>query len=120
MVARCMLRSTTMWVVLPSFAEEQVVFGSVDSVAEAENGAARLRDVGADDQFVVVAGGRLVACDGLYNGDAAAFFLLHGFVGEAELAHVFDAADFKPDQIVGMVDDAHLVGFGVADANAGL
>jgi len=48
-----------------------------------------------------------------YNNEAIVF-LLHVFVGEAQLAEKFHAADFKPDVKVGVVYDAHLVGFGIA------
>ncbi len=40
---------------------------------------------------------------------------LHGFVVEAEAAHELGAANLKPYEVVGVVDDAHLVGFGVAN-----
>ena len=40
-------------------------------------------------------------------------------VGKAKRAQQFDAADLKPDQIVGIVDNAHLVGFSIAHADFG-
>jgi uncharacterized protein (DUF169 family) len=44
-------------------------------------------------------------------------FVLQQLVREAKSAEELDAAHLKPDKIVGIVDDAHLVGFCVADAN---
>ena len=35
-------------------------------------------------------------------------------VGQAQGAQQFHAANLKPDQVVGIVDDAHLIGFGIA------
>ncbi len=93
--------------------------GAVDGVGEAQNRTADAGDACADDELVVVARGRLVARRGFDDGDHAAFLLLHGFVVEAHGADEFDAADFKPDEVVGVVDDAHLVGFGIAHADAG-
>jgi len=43
----------------------------------------------------------------------------HLLVVEAEGAHELHAADLEPDEVVGVVDDAHLVGFRVADAEFG-
>ena len=39
---------------------------------------------------------------------------------EAKLTQQFDSAHFKPDEVVGVVDDTHLVGLSIADADAGL
>ncbi len=118
MGARFMSRSTTTWVVEPS---QRICSGlpacgcAVDGVREAENGAADAGDAGADEELVVVAGGGFVAAGGFDDGDAGLLLALHGFVVEAELAHEFGAADLEPYEVVGVVDDAHLVGFGVAN-----
>ena len=40
-------------------------------------------------------------------------FDLHALVVETVGAHEFDAPHFKPDQIIGVVDHPHLVGFRV-------
>ena len=48
--------------------------------------------------------------------DVAIVLRFHALVLDAERAHQFHAADLEPDQIVRVVDDAHLVGFGVAHA----
>ena len=42
--------------------------------------------------------------------------LLYLGIGHAQLADEIGAADLTPDQIVGMVRDAHLIGFHIADA----
>ena len=44
----------------------------------------------------------------------AAVVFLHVVIGKAQRAQHLDAANLKPDQVVGVVDDAHLVGFGIA------
>src|ERR1700728_1648908 len=50
------------------------------------------------------------------NDDEAVVFRLHALVLEAKLAAKFHAADFEPSEIISVVNDAHLVGFGVTDA----
>jgi hypothetical protein len=75
-------------------------------------------EAGADEDLVVVAGGGLVADGGVDDGDAAVGLLLHLFVVQAKLAQKVDTADLEPDQVVGVVDHAHLVGFGVAHAES--
>jgi hypothetical protein len=73
----------------------------------------------ADQDFVVVAGRRAIAATGfVYRQDA----LVLGFqlaVGKAQGAQQFDAANLKPDQVVGIVDNAHLVGLGIAHSHLG-
>src|ERR1700675_3379527 len=44
----------------------------------------------------------------------------HGLVLDAKGADEFHAADFKPDEIIGVVNDAHLVGLGVTHADGGV
>jgi hypothetical protein len=42
------------------------------------------------------------------------------FVIEAARADEFDPADLHPNEIIGVVNDTHLIGFSVADSNASL
>src|ERR1700693_1261416 len=53
------------------------------------------------------------------DDDEAIVLDLHALVLEAELAAKFHAADFKPGEIISMINDAHLVGFGVSDTHCG-
>jgi hypothetical protein len=50
--------------------------------------------------------------------DAVARF--HVLVADAGGAAIFGPSDFHPDQVVGVVHHAHLVGLGVAHAEASL
>src|SRR5581483_8102017 len=79
-----------------------------------------LRDRGADDDFFIVHGGSQVTAVGLGDYQEDAVLPLHVAIAQARRPPVFDASDLHPDEIVGVIDDAHLVGFGVADAQAGL
>src|ERR1017187_4860746 len=72
----------------------------------------------ARDDLVMIVRGSPVAAVGIDYGDEAAVFALHILIVEAELAEEFHTSHFKPDEMIGVIEDAHLVGFGIADANA--
>src|SRR6266849_5302497 len=74
----------------------------------------------AHNNLVIIVYGSLVAAAGIDYGNKAVVVALHIFIAEAELAEEFHASHFKPDEMIGVIDDPHLVGFGIADANAGL
>lgn len=87
-----------------------------EAVRELNNRGAQAGDAGFDGDEVVVTSRRFVAAGGFDDGKMAVVLELHLAVFEAELAEKLDAANFGPDEVVGIVGDAHLVGFGVADA----
>src|SRR6185312_350703 len=87
-----------------------------ETIAEFDDVGAQSGYTGFNDDFIVVAGGRAVAAACLDYGKMTVVGQLHLLVVVAKLAKELDAPDFAPDKIIGVVDDAHLVGFGVADA----
>ena len=97
--------------------EEFLVGLAEDFVAEFEGAGFGFEDAGADGEEFVVARGMVVAAVDVGNDDVGVVLEFHLFVVEAEGAHEFDAADFEPDEEVGVVDNTHLIGFGVADAD---
>lgn len=97
--------------------EEFVVGLAEDFVAELEGAGLGFEDAGADGEEFVVASGMVVAAVDVRDDHVGVVFELHALVVEAEGAHEFDAADFEPDEEVGMVDNAHLIGFGVTHAD---
>src|ERR1700733_1463489 len=103
-----------------SAGDEFVIGIAVNFVGEANGAALKFGDVGADAQGVVEFGGAAVAALGFGDDDETVVFLFHLAVAEAEGAAEFDAAYFEPGVIVAIVDHAHLVGFGVADADVGV
>ena len=78
------------------------------------------RDAGADTQLFIVARGMQIAAADFGDYDVAVVRRFHFFVLDAERTHQFHAADFKPDQEIGVVDHAHLIGFGVTHADGGV
>src|SRR3982074_630112 len=74
----------------------------------------------AHDDFIVITRRSLVAAARIDDGDAAAIFCLHVTIRKTELPQQFHPADFKPNEVIGMIDDAHLVGFRVAHPNTSL
>jgi hypothetical protein len=101
------------------FGEEEIIGRAVDFVGEAQDAAAGLGNACADDEFIVIVCGRFVPARGLHDRYVNPVVSLHRFVVEPHSADEFDAPYFKPDKVVGVVDDAHLIGLGVAHANAG-
>ena len=68
-------------------------------------------------QHIVKSGGPLVAAIGFGDDDEAIVLDLHLLVFKAQLAAKLDAARFKPDEIICVIDDAHLVGFRITHAD---
>ncbi len=100
--------------------EEFLVVLAEDFVAEFEGASFGFEDAGADGEEFIVAGGMVIAAVDVSDDDVGVVLKLHLLVVEAEGAHEFNATDFKPDEVVGVIDDAHLIGFGVADADGGV
>jgi len=97
--------------------EEFVVGLAEDFVAELQGAGLGFEDACADGEEFVVARGMMVAAVDVRDDHVGVVFDLHALVVEAEGAHEFDAADFEPDEEIGVVDNSHLIGFGVADAD---
>jgi hypothetical protein len=55
----------------------------------------------------------------LCYGEVSTVFQFEVTIGKSTLPAEFCSPYFKPDQVVGVVDKAHLVRFGVANANFG-
>ncbi len=96
--------------------EELVVAGELVGDLDLEKGF--FGDAGANGYGVVVLGGAFVLHADVEDGEheAAGFDLL---VGEAVFAEELGAADFQPRQVVGVIDDAHHVSFGVTYLDRG-
>src|SRR5208282_3220141 len=103
-----------------AFGQQLACFRVSQLVSETDHFLPHMFQVRAHDDLVIIVYGSLVAGLGIDNGDKAIVFALHFLIAEAELAHEFDTSYFKPDEMIGVIDEAHLVGFGVADAEASL
>src|SRR5256886_10487294 len=87
----------------------------LDRVAEGDAPGRELAHPAADPHQVVVAGGGAVADVDLGDGEVDTL-LLELLVGQPRLAHQFGAGAVEPDEVVGVVDHAHLVRLGIIDA----
>jgi len=96
-----------------------IVGGEADFIGDSQHSAVRFLEPGFDDDFVVVLGGREVTAIGFGDDHENAVLLFHVAVGEALSPAPLGAGDFHPDEVVGVIDDAHLIGFGVANTEAG-
>lgn len=88
-------------------------------ISERDGAMVRAGDDGGDFDFIVIARGAQIAAIDLGDREENAVIALEIFVAETVGAAVIDAGNFHPDEIVGVVDDAHLIGFRIAHANAG-
>src|SRR2546422_4527904 len=87
----------------------------LDRVAERHASGRELAHPATDLYQVVVPGGGPVTHADFGDGEVHAL-LLELFVGQPRLAHQLGARAVDPDQVVGVVDHAHLVGLGIVDA----
>src|SRR5487761_1947762 len=85
-------------------------------VAEADHARVGFLEPGFDQDLFVVAGGGVVAAMGLHHNQKDALIALQIAVADTLGAEILDAANFHPDDVVGVVDDSHLIGLGIADA----
>ena len=69
-----------------------------------------------DDQLIVVIGGSFVAAIAFGDDQESVFVLFQIAVGKASGPTKLGAANFKPDEIVCVIDHAHLVGLSIAHA----
>src|SRR4051812_18218671 len=79
--------------------------------------AADLTDSGANGQVLVVEGGLFVATVGLGDHHKGVVLILHLFIGKTTGSAEIAPTGFEPDQVVGMMYDAHLVRFSVTDTD---
>ncbi|PYP57688.1 MAG: hypothetical protein DMD44_09630 [Gemmatimonadetes bacterium] len=95
---------------------EQIARGrTIDGIAEGDASRLHLADPAAHPDQIVVARRRAEADIDLGHREVHAL-LLQLFVGDPGLAHQLGAGAIEPDQVVGVVDHAHLIGLGVVDA----
>src|ERR1700722_13179600 len=101
------------------FAGGQQLAGLVmeDLVTERNGAALGRRHSRADAQRIVIAGRAAVAAFGFGDDGETVILKFHAAVVEAALPQIFDAPNFKINEIVRVIDDAHLVRLGVADAH---
>ncbi len=103
-------------VVSLSRCEELAVGGPPDLVTEGDGAAAQFEQSGADQNLVIVPGGLAVGGPHLGHREERVVVNLHVAVVESIITTELDPADLEPDEVVGMVDDAGLIGLGIADA----
>ena len=91
-----------------TFGKELRLFAFValaeNTVGELQDRAAQQRGTGLNQDLIVVAGRGLVAASGFNHGQNALVVLFQLAVSEAKGAKQLDAANLKPDQVVGIVE----------------
>src|SRR5579872_1162298 len=89
-------------------------------VGETDDAALSRGHARADRENVVEPRGAQVTAMRFGHDDEAIVFRLHPLVLESLLAAKLDASHLEPSEEITVIDDAHLVRFGVADADGGL
>src|ERR1051325_567615 len=69
----------------------------------------------ADEQLVIVKSSSFVAAIAFGHHQEGVFVLFHVAIREPARAAKFRTPDLKPDEVVCVIDDSHLVGFRIAD-----
>jgi hypothetical protein len=68
--------------------------------------------------FIVITRWRLVTAACVDHCNKAVVMLLHVFVGKPKLPQQFDPSDLEPDEVVGMINNSHLIRLRIAYAEA--
>src|SRR5690349_2886686 len=98
---------------------QRVIASSDDLVDKPDRTAADLGYAGSDVEQVVVVGRGFVSDVGFGDDHQGVVVLFHFFVGKSACAAEVAAAGLEPDEVVRMMDYAHLVGLGISDPNLG-
>ena len=104
---------TTMWTLSPSAR----VFPSAartNFIAKMQQRLAHVDQPRADGDQVIITGRGLEAAMNIGYGDMRVVFMFHVAIGEAKLAQHLHSPYLEPDDVVGVVHHAHLIGFGIA------
>ncbi len=89
-------------------------------ISEVKNLLAHMFQIGPHNDLVIIVHRRLIAAAGIGDRYAAVVVPFHIFITEAELPQQFHPPHFKPDEMISVIDDPHLIGFGIADSYASL
>src|SRR5882724_356652 len=87
-------------------------------ISEVDHFLPHMSHVGAHDNLVIIVHGSLVTAARVDNGNEAVVLALHIFITETHLAEELHPPHFKPDEMIGVIDDTHLIGFSIAYADA--
>jgi hypothetical protein len=72
--------------------------------------------VRAHNDFIVIPRRGLVSATRVNNRNKTLVLPFHLAIRESQLSQEFHTPDLEPDEMVGMIDDSHLVSFGIAHA----
>ena len=70
----------------------------------------------ANKKFVIVVGWRLVTAVAFGYNEECVFILFHVAIGKIARATEFSSADLKPNEVIGIINNPHLVSFSVTHA----
>src|ERR1700730_262906 len=94
--------------------EQCLVAVTKNFIGESNGAVSRLRNACAHAEYLVIESGGVVVAAHVDNHDMAVVLDFHALVLDAPRAHQLYAANFEPNQVIRVVDHAHLIGFRVA------
>src|SRR5207248_3025925 len=94
-----------------SFSQQHAVTHAQQCVSKMHQRFANVLHVRAHDDFIVISCWSLVTAARIHHGNEAAVILFHVAIGKSQLPQQFHAAHFKPDEMIGVIDHPHLIGF---------
>src|SRR5579885_1901569 len=101
-----------------AFGQNRPIVLAHDGIAEVNQRTADIAQLRSDDDLFIVVGRRFVSTARIDYRQMTVGFEFHLLVYKSQTAHELYASDLHPDEEVRVIHNAHLVGFGVADANA--
>lgn len=100
-----------------AFSYDCVVSRPDNFVAKPQRSFPQFGNVSPNYEFIVVVRRRFVAAIRLSDNQKRIVALFHVPVGKASGPTVIRSPYFEPDQVIGIIDDAHLVRFGITDTD---
>ena len=97
--------------------DQSVVGLAIYLINKGQAAAADLGYLRPDRHQVLIISRRFIAALGFGDDHKSVFLILHLLVGETARTAQLAAPHLEPDHVIGIVNNAHLVGLGVADAN---
>lgn len=99
-----------------AFGHKRLVFGSQDLIVKGDESPPMLADTRPDNHLIIVSYCADVSAARLCNYKEDPLLALEIPISEPALAQEFRASDFKPDQVIRVVNDSHLVAFGISNS----
>src|SRR2546426_539123 len=100
----------------PSFSQERLAV--FDPIRKLDDPATQAGQFRFHENLIIVSGRCQITAIRFRHGQIRVLFALQVPIAESAVAAEVGAAHFHPDEIIGVIDHAHLIGFGVTDTES--